>query len=268
MKVIISHDVDHLYSRDHWFRDLCYPKLVIRESINFCKGTITAKEWLLRISSLFRHNRNQIKELVDFDLSNDIHSTFFFGMAQGLGMSYKPHEAKSMIEYVKNRGLGVGVHGIAYENKQSIIKEYSSFTELMGFQPEGIRMHYVRYNSSTFNMLNETGYLYDSTQFDKEKGGCCHPPYHVGRMWEFPLTIMDSYLPENLEQAKKITIDKINEAEDKEIEYITILLHDPYFSEAYIAYKQWYIWLINYLKESGHVYVSFTEAVNYLNGTN
>ena len=25
IKVIISHDVDHLFAKYHWFRDLCYP---------------------------------------------------------------------------------------------------------------------------------------------------------------------------------------------------------------------------------------------------
>lgn len=39
MKVIISHDVDHLFRDDH-YRDLIYPKLWVRSSLELIKESI------------------------------------------------------------------------------------------------------------------------------------------------------------------------------------------------------------------------------------
>ena len=36
-------------------------------------------------------------------------------------------------------------------------------------QQFGIRMHYVRYNSSTFSKLSEIGYLFDTSELDVYK---------------------------------------------------------------------------------------------------
>ena len=44
IKVIVSHDVDHLFAGDHWFRDLIYPKLWVRTTLQLVKREITGKE--------------------------------------------------------------------------------------------------------------------------------------------------------------------------------------------------------------------------------
>ena len=49
MKIIVSHDVDHLFATDH-INDLIYPKLWVRET--FCyESRISFKVWYLRIFS-------------------------------------------------------------------------------------------------------------------------------------------------------------------------------------------------------------------------
>ena len=77
-KVIVSHDVDHLFAGDHWFRDLIYPKLWVRTALQLCKREITCKEWWLRSTSCFRKNRHNLEALMDFDEKHGIPSTFFF----------------------------------------------------------------------------------------------------------------------------------------------------------------------------------------------
>ena len=264
MKIIFSHDVDHLYGKDHWFRDFVYPKLWVRETLQLIKGRIKFSEWFGRCTSCIRKKRNQIPELIKFDSEHGIKSTFFFGMNQALGMSYKPYEAKCMIQFVKEKGFDAGVHGICYDNDFGIIEEKSKFEKLMGFSPDGIRMHYVRFDNQTFSRLEKAGYCFDSTEFNKKTGTCVKAPYRVGSLWEFPVCIMDSYLPYNLEKAKQITIDAIQRAERENIRYFTVLLHDPYFSREYSVYQMWYEWFVDYTKENHFQFVSFKEAISEL----
>lgn len=265
MKVIISHDVDHLFGRDHWFRDLIYPKLWVRSSIQLFKHSITAREWYLRCTSCFRKNRHCLSELMSFDSSHGVPSTFFFGMSNGLGMSYKRNEAKPVILDVHNSGFAVGVHGINYSDPELIRSEKTSFVDLVGFEPCGIRMHYVRFNDMTFENLAEAGYVFDSTEFDKKNCGTLKNPYAVGKMWEFPLTIMDGYLPQSFDGAKEKTLSILDECKKKDLQYICILFHDYQFCDDYTDIRNWYVWLIEYLQSSSdYSFISYENAIKEL----
>ncbi len=262
IKVIVSHDVDHLFARDHWFRDLFYPKMWVRTTLELLQRKITGKEWWLRNTSCFRKNRHNLEALMDYDEKHGIHSTFFFGMNQGLGMSYTPEEAKPVIQMVHDRGFSVGVHGIEYQDKDGIRKEYERFQTLMGFDPCGIRMHYVRFDDQTFEKLADTGYSFDTTEFDKQDCGTRKDPYKVGDMWEFPLTIMDAYLPNKYEEAKQKTLDLLEESHNKGLHYVTVLFHDNQFCDDYQDMKRWYEWLIEYFADSDeYCFISYNEAM-------
>ncbi len=265
IKVIVSHDVDHLYSRDHWFRDFIYPKLFVRSSIQMVRRRITIKEWWLRNLSCFQKNRNHIREVMDFDREYGVPSVFFFGVSRGLGMSYKPEEAAEMVKQVQKQGFLVGLHGICYDSYDGIKAEYDTFVRLYGLEPCGIRMHYVRYDDKTFENEARVGYPFDTTEFEKEKNGTQKNPYKVGDMWEFPLTIMDGYLPQNIDEAKRETLKKLQECRDKHLEYVTVLFHDYQFCEAYKDMRAWYTWLIQYFKDSPeYCFISYEEAMKEL----
>lgn len=264
-KVIVSHDVDHLFAGDHWFRDLIYPKMWVRTTLQFLKRQITAKEWWLRNTSCFRKNRHNIDALMDFDEQNGIPSTFFFGMKQGLGMSYKPAEAKPVIMKVHDRGFSAGVHGIEYQDIEGMKEEYNTFRQLTGFDPCGIRMHYVRFDDDTFEKLNNVGYAFDTTEFDKQNDGTRKAPYRVGRMWEFPLSIMDVYLPQTLDAAKQRTLELLDFCKAEKLEYITVLFHDYQFCDDYQDMKNWYIWLMKYFSDSEEfTFISYEAAIREL----
>lgn len=265
MKVIISHDVDHLFGRDHWLRDFIYPKLWVRTILQVYKGEITRREAVGRIMSCWKKERHHIAELMCFDKEFGVPSSFFFGMNQGLGMSYYPEEAQSIIQLVYNQGFEVGVHGIIYDDYEGIKKERDTFKRLMGFDARGIRMHYVRFNEDTFGYESDVGYLFDSTEFDKQLNGTIKNPYKVKSMWEFPLSIMDGYLPQNCEAAKKETIKILNKCHNEGLKYVCILFHDYLFDDAYQDMKQWYMWLINTLHTSdAYEFISYIDAVNEL----
>lgn len=265
MKIIISHDVDHLYAKDHWLRDLVYPKLWVRSVLSALKKDISWKECSLRIRSCFLKEQNCLDSLMLFDEKHHVAPTFFFGMNQGLGMSYYPHEAKEKILSVRSAGFDVGVHGICFDQEEGIRNEYDTFVETVGFPPCGIRMHYVRFNNTTFVHEAAAGYRFDSSEFDKENSGTVRQPYRVGQMWEFPLTIMDRYLPQSFESARIETLNRLEECRAADIEYVTILFHDIQFSNAYSDIRDWYIWLIEYIEKSeDDSFISFDEAIREL----
>ncbi len=265
MKIIISHDVDHLWRNDHYI-DLIYPKLWVRSTLELLKGEYGIKEWGYRMMSPFNKARHRIIEVMDFDKSNGIPSSFFFGMEKGLGMSYGYENAIEIIKIVDKAGFDVGVHGIAYDDFNEIEKERALFKKIVNRDDFGIRMHYVRFSEKTFEYLNKSGYLFDTTEFDKQnRDNCLKNPYKVGEMWEFPLNIMDGYLPKKIEDKKLETIRLIEQAEEKQIKYLTILFHDYQFSKGYETERKWYKWLIKYLKNKGYEFISYKDAIRELN---
>ena len=270
MKIIISHDVDHLYNKEHIFRDLFFPKLIVRSLLHVFQGKIRFSTFLWRVKSVFEKRLNRIEEVMRKDKEYGIPSVFFFGMNQGLGMSYRPDEAQSMILKVKETGFDVGVHGIEYEGKDGIQKEHNCFCEKSGLNIFGIRTHYVRFNEETFSKLSDAGYLFDSSDFNKQYLEF-KEPYRVGEMWEFPLHIMDGYILPfgKLHKGKEDTVAAIEEAKRKGMAYCTILYHDYQYNEkTYPDEKAWYDWLLDYLKSNNYEFISYREAIEELEGRN
>jgi len=266
MKVIISHDVDHITAIEH-YKDLFIPKFIARNTIDFLKWKIGFFEYCFRLSNILKNRLHNIDQLVSFDKANHVKPTFFFGVNNGLNLSYSNRNAKRWIDYVVNQGLQVGVHGIEYNNQDSINQEFLKFKNLLGNNPMGIRMHYLRSDSNTLNYLNHTGYLFDASEYKFK------PPYKFKDIWEFPIHIMDSsiihgetqYQVKTLEQAKNETIACIGRAEMANFQYLHIVTHDIYFSVSFKTAKAWYIWLVEYLVSNEYEFIDYSEAVNRLN---
>lgn len=262
MKVLISHDVDHLYPSDHIFRDLIFPKLWIRSLYQMLKGDISFSSFFWRLLSIFDKRLHRIPEIIDFDKKMGINSTFFFGMDNILGMSYQKKKAMPWIKYVLEQGFDVGVHGVEINDLKKMKEEYVAFQKLSGLDHFGIRTHYVRYNETTFKKMSEVGYLFDTSEFNKKKIELLSP-YRIGAMWEFPLHIMDGYVMNNdLESAKKRTISALQTAKENNIECITFLFHDYMFNER--IYKNdydYYTWFIEYCQEIGAEFPSYKDVI-------
>lgn len=266
MKIIISHDVDHLYPIDHLLHDLIIPKLWVRSVIHLFQGRISYKTFFNRLGYPFARRYHRIEEVIAKDKEYHIPSAFFFGMERGLGMSYGKKKAERYIHYVRQQGFDAGVHGIAYKDAVKIQKEHNDFRQLSGSGRFGIRMHYVRMDENTINILAESEYLFDTTEFDKS-GRLFKPPYKIKEMWEFPLYIMDGYImpPGDLEQGKINTLKAIKKAEAENLPYCTILFHDYQYNEqCYPDEKQWYDWLLDYLKENRYEFISYRDAIKEL----
>jgi len=264
MKVIISHDVDHLYPSDHC-KDLIFPKFWVRSLLELFKGNIRIATFSKRLLSVFSKRMNRIPELCEFDKKNGVQATYFFGMANALGMSYKKEKALPWIKYVKEHGYEAGVHGCDYQNMDKMHDEYNNFYKLTGISKFGIRNHYVRYDDDTFNKMNKAGYLFDTSEFNKN-----YPeykdPYKVGEMWEFPLALMDGYvIKPDFNQTKDEVVNFIGKTIADGGKYLTILFHDSYFDEkCYPNEYRFYTWLITYIKSLGLEFISYKEAISEL----
>lgn len=266
LKIIVSHDVDHLYPSDHHFRDLYFPKLCVRSFLEWSKGKCTFREFFRRCGRMFSKRMHRIPEVISFDKEHGIPSTFFFGMANGLGMMYSKEKAAPMIQYVRDQGMDVGVHGIAYDDPAAICEEHDAFARLTGMDSFGIRMHYVRYTEDTFRFLSQAGYAFDSTQFDKNEAHAT-APYLVDGMWEFPLLLMEDYmvLPGKLDDGKQRTLALLKKAEKENINFLVLLFHDVFFdSDIYKDFTAWYCWVIELFEKKKIEFISFRDAIREL----
>lgn len=268
MKIIISHDVDHLYVWDHLKRDLIMEKLWIRSTYHLLKGAISPGTLLYRYMMPFHNRMNRIEELMEFDKEHNIPSVFFFGMDNVLGMSYHKQQAYPEIRKVLEKGFDAGVHGVEYRDPGKMKKEHDDFAVISGLGQFGIRNHYVRFDDETFEKQELAGYLFDSTWFDKEMEEL-KKPYKVGNMWEFPLHIMDGYICKEgrLEEGIKRTFATIERARETGMQYCTILFHDYLFDDRYSPQmKRWYMETVRYCEEMGYGFISYRDAIRELEG--
>jgi hypothetical protein len=265
LKIIISHDVDHLYPSDHLFRDLIFPKLWTRSFFELTKGRISLKTFYYRLISIFDNRLHRIPEIIELDRNNNVPSIFFFGMDNILGMSYKKNKARFWIKFVLEKGFDAGVHGVEFEDIKRMRNEFNDFHLNSKLSLFGIRIHYVRYNENTFKKLANIGYLFDTSEFNGREIDLKRP-YKIGEMWEFPLYIMDSYIvKDKLETAKEQTIVALHKAKKIGLDYFTILFHDYLFNElTYSKERAYYEWLLEYCRNQNFAFISYKQAIDEL----
>jgi len=259
LKIIVSHDVDHLKWSEHFFRDLYVPKLWARSFKLLLTGVIDMHTFFSRINCWSNSRINRLEEVMALEKSLGIPATYFFVMRPGLGVAYKPAEAAPVIRQVIDAGFNAGVHGMAFNDLPAMKEEFETFRSISGLSSFGIRMHYLRSDENTRQKLSQAGYAFDSTEY------AITAPYKTGNMMEFPISVMDVYCvrPEhrNMDNAKAYTISKLDEAEQAGIGYFTINFHDMLFDPAYKLYMDWFTWVINLCRERGHTFTSFEKAM-------
>lgn len=263
MKAIISHDVDHLTLSEHYLRDLIVPKYFIRSAIEFFNEKISFNELYERHLDIFRNQWQHLEALAEFNKQHKIPATYFIGVNNGVGLQYSTLHASNWILKLLSWGCEVGVHGIEFETLNLIESEYQSFKSISRLTQFGTRMHYIRTNNDTLANMSKAGYIFDSSEMSFSA------PYKIGNMWEFPFQIMDGYIIQkpkqwqnkNLVEACDETKRIIDKALTLNLPYLGIDFHDRYFSNAHATWKNWYMWLINYLLENNIECIDFKKAI-------
>ena len=266
MKAIISHDIDHITVSEHLLRDAIVPKYMARMHVELLAGKISVREYILRWSDFFKNKWQNIDELITFNNIHNIPSTFFVAVNKGIGLNYTNNTALLWIEQIKSRNCELNIHGIAFDDFKLIKNEFDLFKSLTKVENFGVRMHYVRNNEQTFKLLSDCGYKFDSTEHSFKN------PYKVNNMWEFPFQIMDGWVIENgkrwqsvnLKKSKEITIEIINKAYEHKLNYLGIDFHDRYFSHSFNTWLNWYMWLVDYLKQNKIEFISYSNAIKEL----
>jgi len=258
VNIILSHDIDHLHSIEHW-RDVYWPGVWYRGAIAIAQRQISLVTYLKRAWPLQRLER--IKEVLDMDQSVGGKPTFFFGVRKGLRLSYSNHSLKPIIYNLISNGIPLGLHGMAFNDQTGMQEEFDDFVLLTGDFPMGIRNHYLRLSENTLKYQSKLGYSYDSTTYE------VRAPYRVNAMWEFPITLMDVSLgiDSSLDEKKQKSIEKYEEAINNNLPYFVLNFHDSYFSTAYPSMKAWYEWFIRFLAQQ-QTFISFEDAIHELNG--
>lgn len=261
MKIIISHDVDHVSTREHWFRDLFIWKFLFKTVYYLVTHRIGWSVGWRRVLLIFGGQLHHVPEIMALDRANGIRSTFFVGVANGLGMSYSIKTAESIARLIRSNGFAVGVHGIAYDEEQNIKKEFEKATALLyridggetGQKKSerrvanqiGIRNHYLRFKPETPLLQQRAGYVFDSSEYDLKA------PYFVNGLIEFPVCLMDSHLLTNCGDGdvsvQRETIRRLEDAEELGLSHFTVIFHDFYYSACFPESKAWYDWFIAYV---------------------
>jgi len=259
LKIIVSHDVDHLFWSDHFFKDLFIPKLWYRSLRLAFTGALSFSDAFSRMNFWKENRMNRISELMAFEESRNISATYFFVMRPGLGVAYPFKSSIKFIEDVLAKGHNVGVHGMEYRNEAAMMEEFNRFQSIAHQDKVGVRMHYLRNDETTFKKLAGVGYSFDSTQYGIQE------PYKISGMVEFPISVMDVYCVQlrhrSVDAAKEHTLDQLSRAEKNEQPYFVINFHDIYYQPAYKLYKEWFEWLIDLCIQRGYEFTSFNKEV-------
>lgn len=264
MRVIVSHDVDHLSVREHK-KDLIIQKFIVRSMIETVYGTVSLKTFKQRISDLAADKWNSIEEILEFDSKHSVKSTFFFAMASDKKtLNYTNEKVQIYIKKVREAGFDVGVHGINHLDKELMQSEFNKFKQIVNNKQFGIRMHYLRNNKETFEIMDELGYLFDTTEYCPD----LKQPYMRGNILEIPFHLMDTYIfspgrfqKNNFDYAVNLTKEKIDQV-SKIDGILNINFHPNYFCGSWPDWKEWYMWFIEYCNHNNIPFVNYGGIVN------
>ena len=272
MRVIISHDVDHIRPWEHR-TDLIVPKYIARFGIEWFLGYTRWREVKLAVQSLWTGSWQHIEELMDFDEAHGVPSTFFVAVANGRKLCYALTDAKEWIARIRNRGFDVGLHGIEFKSAEMVREELTLFREIATPDILGVRMHDigttgrdVQLSRSDILMLKDVGYSYSTTTFSEDG------PWSSADFWEFPVHLMDGHVFEfgrpwksrTLDQGKTATVRLLEAASERGVSFFSLLFHDGHFCDYHRDYRDWYVWVIDYLKDMGYPLCSYRDALREL----
>jgi len=221
----LTHDVDFVGIRDHKWDHTMWGFLyraTLGSLLNLLAGRLSwskcLKNWTAALSLPLVHVGLVDDFWLEFDrytdIEKDLGSTFFFlpfkNVAGNLGSTSAPkrraakydvRQIKKQIVELINKGCEVGLHGIdAWQDLERAQLEGGRIREVTGQEDLGTRMHWLYWNDSSPQTLENAGFKYDSTFGYNDavgfRAGTTQPfcPAGTEALIELPLNIQDSAL--------------------------------------------------------------------------
>ncbi|MFH1915995.1 MAG: hypothetical protein ABIJ21_01910 [Nanoarchaeota archaeon] len=248
--VWITHDIDHIQVKEHYFRDLFLFRLLGVSAIEVFKGRRSFWSMTRLKLSLFNpHTWNHFDEWIKLEKKHKIPSTWFFAVNRGKSISYTVDEIAPIARTLKEEGFDLGLHGQHHSDEKEIRQEHAIFERITGESPSGIRMHYLHITKETFHILSDI-YVYDSSVYVKK----LERPKKTINMLEIPIHIMDTYLFSpfyanmTLKQAKQHTTRLLNQAKKKKA-LLVVDIHPHHLDKAFPRQREWILWLYETISE-------------------
>lgn len=242
--VWITHDIDHIRVKEHYFRDLFLFRLLGVSAIEVLKGRRSFWSFCKLKWSLLKPNTwNHFDEWIQLEKKHGIKSTWFFAVNRGKSLSYNNEEIQPIVDKLKEAKADLGLHGQHHTGEREIKREFELFNKIAGNEPKGIRMHYLRITKKSFFELTDL-YMYDSSLMVKH----LEAPKKTLHMLEIPIHIMDTYLFSpfynnfTLEEAKRYTENILKEAKKKK-RIVVFDIHPHHLDKTFPRHREWILWL-------------------------
>jgi len=222
----LTHDVDFVRITDHKLDHtlLGFARRASAGSMSrFAKGDLSLRDLVQNINALASLPAVYLGLCDDFwfedfdrylALERDTKATFFFipfknragekvdqPHSRRRAAAYDVADEKLLIEKLSNAGNEISVHGIdAWHDTEKGIEERRRIVELSGNCTPGVRMHWLCFDDSTPRVLDEAGFIYDSTVGYNDAAGYragtlqVFSPRGATTLLELPLHIQDAAL--------------------------------------------------------------------------
>lgn len=298
--VCLTHDIDFIRIRDHKFDHTMWGFLyraLVGTLINVLKGrsprTDLYKNWKAVLTLPFIYLGLATDYWFKFDRYMELEervgarSTFFFipfkkrmgekvtgKNAKMRAAKYDVTDIQDTVKKLVNKGFEVGIHGIdSWHDTGAARAEKARIEDISGKTDVGIRMHWLCFNQDTYHILEEAGFIYDTTFGYNDAVGYragtsqVFKPIGVNNILELPLNIQDTALfnPKHMsltkDEAWHLAEDLITKtAENGGV--LTILWHDRSLSPERL-YEDYYIKLLDELKSKKVWFATATDACKW-----
>jgi len=299
--VCLTHDVDFMGIRDHLF-DRTFFGFLLRSLFPWFfpgyRNKVTPGRYLKNLFTVFKLPLVYLGVVKDpwynlgryIRLEGSLPSTFFFipwggdegksrpegyqGKGSGRAARYDLKEHGSRLSFLREKGKEIGLHGIdAWSSSLNGEAEKKAVQEVSKKDVLGVRMHWLYFDRSSSLVLEETGFLYDSTVGYNEtigfKTGSAQvylPPGNRSLL-ELPMIIQDSALfyPGRMGLDEKAALSLCLKVIDMVSAYggvLTINWHHRSLSPER-NWDSFYVNLVKILRERGAWFAQGSQAVEW-----
>ena len=252
--VVISHDVDHIYSENQ----LAVPRhqggilsacrvLSYELKQKFRGGNVVIRE---------RERNFDIRTMLDWELKNNIPASYYFLSLQkgDQDFNYECGEILDILKGVLQSNGEVGLHGghESTRNMDVLLAEKKNLESSFGLKINGFRSHYLKWSpGETEGFVEAANFLYDTSWGSAQQPGFVkgfstpHPVWNVTSdtycKWvEIPLIAMDcsffDYMKLSIESAWELFLLLVKSVKETN-GVLTILWHNSYYKHLPFYWK-------------------------------